>query len=57
MLEQSEPKLIKRKEWTQKDTNTLVSMRAEGATYQDIARELDRSIASVSNRFKRLQRA
>lgn len=57
MLEQSEPKLIKRKEWTQKETDTLVSMRAEGATYQDIARELDRSIASVSNRFKRLQRA
>ena len=55
--EQSEPKLKKRKEWTQRETNTLVSMKAEGATFQDIALELDRSIGSVYKRFKKLQRA
>ena len=54
MLEQSEPKLTKRIEWTQKETDTLISMRAEGATFQAIACELNRSIASVYNRFRRL---
>ena len=47
MREQSKPKLTKRTEWTQKETDTLATMRADGATYQDISRALGRSIASL----------
>lgn len=41
--------------WSAEDDAVLCEMRAAGASYQEIARRLDRSISSVANRWYRVQ--